>query len=228
MLEQTTAQAAALAPPVPAVGAQWLGLARDLRRRVGVEDVLYDQTVAELIAPLKERLRRYPNRSLRPEMLATLVQSWRFMAPRDWRLDLDAKLDKHRLALVEHRLVAGRMRPLDDPGWIGFEHDVAVIRIELRVNRSTAQLASRCVAAFSLHAVARRLQRGLDGDIAAVLHDMQLVAQAARGALVVGAGYRVRTDDHGGGWRGRVIRQSGAGTDGTEQPVLAIRTWLAT
>jgi hypothetical protein len=117
------------------------------------------------------------------------------------------------------------VRPTDDPDWQGgMEPDIGVVVVRMEVDRNAAQLVSRCIVTFSLHAVARRLQRHPDGSIEAVLYDFNLAAQAASGGLVAGAGYRVRTDGHGGGWRGRVINHTLA--DGSQRPVLAIRTWL--
>jgi len=98
------------------------------------------------------------------------------------------------------------------------------MRVVLLINRSSAHLESRCLATLSLHAVARRLQRAQDGSTAALLHDVLLVARAAGGELTAGAGYRVRTDEDGGGWRGRAIRQ--IGPDHRQRNVLAVRTWL--
>lgn len=207
------------------IGAEYWGKARDMRRRIAVEDREYDRLVDVLIQPVKERLRRCPGRSLRPEMLIDLVQSWRFMSCRDWRLSLDASLEKHRASLIEHRLVAGTMRRPDDPDWRGLEEDLACVRVELLVNRSIVHLESRCVAAISLHAIARRLQRAQDGSTEALMHDINLAVQAASGeALTPGAGYVVTTHPDGGGWRGRAIRQHGPG--GVSQTVLSIRTWL--
>jgi hypothetical protein len=209
--------------PTP-IGAEFFGRARDLRRRIAAEDAQYDASVKELIEPIRDRLRRYPRRSPRPEMLAALVQSWRFMPCRDWRLDLSAKLDKHRVTLTERRLIASLLKPNDDPDWRGVEQDVGVVVVRMSVDRHRAELATRCVATLSLHALARRFQRGQDGDVAAVLHDINLAASAASGELTPGAGYRVRTDDQGGGWRGRAINHGLA--DGTSRVVLSIRTWL--
>jgi hypothetical protein len=207
--------------PVPV---EFYGRARDMRRCIAIEDGQYDATVDVLIEPVRDRLARYPQRSLRQEMLIDLVQGWRFMACRDWRLSLDARLAKSRASLTEHRLVAGVMRRRGDPNWHGIEEDLAIIRADLKINRGSAHLESRCVATLSLHAIARRLQRHPDGSIEAVLFDVNLIAQAAGGALVAGAGYRMRTDEQGGGWRGRVIRQRLE--SGSEQNVLAVRTWL--
>jgi hypothetical protein len=93
----------------PTVDRAFFGRARDILRRIAAEDKLCDAAIARLIEPARDRLRRYPNRNLRPEMLARLFQGWCFMDCRDWRLSLDAKLDKGRASLVEHRLVAGVM-----------------------------------------------------------------------------------------------------------------------
>jgi hypothetical protein len=159
-------------------------------------------------------------------MLVDLIQRWRYMPCRNWRLDLDAKLDKARASLIDHRLVAGVMRRKDDPAWVGIEEDLAVIRVELLVDRNRAHLESHCVATLSLHAIARRLQRAQDGSVEALLHDIALAAEGACGELTAGAGYRVTTHEDGGGWRGRVIKQTGA--DKVERNVLSIRTWLPT
>jgi hypothetical protein len=168
--------------------------AHDLRRSIAAEDSEYDLIVVQLIEPV-----RFPHRSLRPQMLIDLIQGWRYMPCRNWRIGHDAKLDKARASLIEHRLVAGVMRRKDDPAWVGIEEDLAVIRVELLVNRSSAHLESHCVATFSLHAIARRLQRAQDGSIEALLHDIDLVAEAASSELTAGEGYRVRTHDDGGG-----------------------------
>ena len=210
-----------LAPVTPA----FYDRAHDLRRSIAAEDSEYDLIVVQLIEPVRDRLRRFPHRSLRPQMLIDLIQRWSYMPCRNWRIGLDAKLDKARATLIEHRLVAGVMRRKDDPAWVGIEEDLAVIRVELLVNRSSAHLESHCVATFSLHAIARRLQRAQDGSVEALLHDnINLVVEAASSELTAGAGYRVRTHDGGGGWRGRVIKQTGA--DHVTRPVLSIRTWL--
>ena len=39
-----------------------------------------------------------------------------------------------------------------------------------------------------------------------------------------GDGFKVVTDEEGGGWRGRVVRMSS--NNGEPLPVLAIRTWM--
>jgi hypothetical protein len=83
--QATTARSVSVVPP-PAIGREWFGRARDLRRRVEREDTQFIDTIHALLMPAQLRLVRYPHRKLRPEMLIDLVQGWRFMGPRDSEL----------------------------------------------------------------------------------------------------------------------------------------------
>ena len=137
----------------------------------------YVSTLEALLEPVHYRLKRFPERKLRPEMLAAVVQGWRYMDARNFRLDLTAKLDRTRAMLTERRLVAGRMRRPGDPNWRGAEDDVAVNAISLLVVGNDAKLHTSTLCTFSLHALARRIQRGVDSDDAALLFDMDVVAK---------------------------------------------------
>jgi hypothetical protein len=208
-------------PAVVPIGAEYWGKARDFRRRVEREDADYIATLNGLLAPIEQRLKRYPGRKLRPEMLTAFVQDWRFMPCRDFRLDLEAQLERTRCALVERRCVAGTMKL--DPAWENEEPDIAVIEMAALVDGNRFKMRSKMTCAFSLHAIARRLQRGSDTADAAVLHDMNVVALVDRTKLS-GGGFKVVTDEYGGGWRGRVVRVTD--NDGKPLPVLSIRTWM--
>lgn len=199
------------------IGAAHWDLARDLRRRIAADDESYLRAVDAISQPVIERLRRYPGRSLRPAMLADFVQQWISTEHRLYRLDLHAKLERVRATLTERRLCASTVRRVDDP--LSSEDDIAANEIELIVDRAEVRLRARCVCTFSLHAVARYIQRTGTADEEALLRDMDLVAQVDRSRLVSGAGFKVATDADGGGWRGRAILQDGL-------PVLAVRTWL--
>jgi hypothetical protein len=205
--------------------AEFFGKARDLRRRVAAEDPVFDATVDALLGPVRDRRRRFPHRSLRQETLINLVQSWRFMPCRDWRLDLTARLDKGKASLCEYRLVAGEMRKPNDPNWLGHEDDVAAIKIDMAISGASVHLLSYCVTTFSLHALARRYQRGADSSDEALLHDCLVATRIDPATLPGAGGHKITTDEHGGGWRGRTVRQ--IGPDGVERRVLAIRTWMA-
>ncbi len=88
----------------------------------GDEDAAVNDVINALIDPAGHcrRHRRYPDRSLRVEMLNATITGWVGMEAIAFRLSCDAKLDKHRASLVERRVVAGR---LNRPGWNGDETD---------------------------------------------------------------------------------------------------------
>ena len=157
MLDQVTA------PTVP-ISTAARGQARDIRRQIEREDAAYDRTILALLQPARDRLKRFPRRSLRPAMLVDLIEGWRHLDARDWRLDLNAELERTRAALVERRLVAGHTRHANGVDqWEATEADIAAVEIALLIDRSTLHLRSRCLATFSQHAIARRLQRHADG-----------------------------------------------------------------
>jgi hypothetical protein len=105
--------------------------------------------------------------------------------------------------LTEHRLVAGVMRRKDDPNWVGIEEDVALIKLQLDVDRNRAHLESRCVATLSLHAIARRIQRHQDGSTESLMHEHQPARPG--GVRRARGGRRLSGDDRCG--RRRMARQ---------------------
>lgn len=110
------------------------------------------------------------------------------------------------------------------PTWTGDEPDLGVTEVVLSVGRNRARVQACCLVTFSLHAIARRLQRAADGSVESLLRDIDLAAQAASGELTAGAGYKVTTDAEGGGRRGRALMLRDP--SGATQCVLSIRTWI--
>ena len=179
------------------VGAEFFGKARDLRRRVEREDAKFFSAISRLIAPIDARLRKFPERKMRPEMLADLIQSWRFLDCRDFRLNLDSKLERKRCALVERRVFAGRTRFLD-ADWDGEEPDVAVTEISLSIDGNRFNLRSRIL--YVLDAWPSRgvcSGRRTVSDVA-LLHDINVAASIDHSTLS-GGGFKVVTDEEGGG-----------------------------
>jgi hypothetical protein len=62
--------------------------------------------------PAQQWLLKFPTRKLRPEMLAALVEGWRYMEPRNYRTFIEAKLERTRCKVVERRagLILERLR----------------------------------------------------------------------------------------------------------------------
>ena len=98
---------------------------------------------------------------------------------------------------------AGRTRFLD-ADWDGEEPDVAVTEISLSIDGNRFNLGSRIIV-HVLHACRRAAVcpacagRG-SGSRAALLQDMKVAASIDHSTLS-GSGFKVVTDEEGGGWR---------------------------
>jgi hypothetical protein len=206
----------------PAVGTEFMGRARQLRQEIEAEDRAHDAIVDRLMAPIRARFKRHPNRPLRQLMLNETIARWMAMEPSDYRLSINARLDKGSAHLREVRLDTGRMK---HPDWENAEEGLGASEITLTVESNRARIRGRSLVAFSLHSIARRLERGADDSIEALLHDLYLATEAvSRCPLRVGADYRITTGEDGRGWRGRVLSVTAA--NGLRTQVLSIRTWL--
>ncbi len=198
------------------------GLARDLRRRVAAEERELAIVFTAAMEPIKDRLRRYPGRSLRPELLTDLARRWR-AAPAVFRLSFDVKRDRNACVITEVRLSAGSMERLNDPAWNGMEPTIAIILNEFLAWKEKTKLRERPRALFSLHAIARRLQRDPRCDDAVLISDMALVAKIDVANIGHEEGFVIHTRE--GGWRGRAVRNKTR--DGEVQRLIAVRTWMS-
>ena len=77
----------------PRLGREFVGLARQFKGGVGVEDVQFDEVLAGLLKPLQARLRHHPR--LRHDMLAQFDQLYRSTVPTKFRVG-DVVIDKDR------------------------------------------------------------------------------------------------------------------------------------
>jgi hypothetical protein len=206
-------------PPVRISAAAW-GLARDLRRRVEVEDGEYLAAVAGLFAPIRARQKRQPGRPIRPAAIEDSVRAWRSL-PRTFRLRLDLSFPDTGTVITERRLAPGYMAvPAEG---IGAEPGLSIVEMSVVFDKTGARKTSDVIALFSLHAIARRVQRGASAADADLLRDVALVALHPSDSLPAGGGVKIRTDETGGGWRGRIVNVA---TDTGTQRAVAVRTWL--
>jgi hypothetical protein len=208
----------------PVVPKEYVGRARALRQRIEAEDDEYAATIGKLIAPIAARRRKFPVRNLRPGMLPAFVQGWRYMDARDYRTDLAARLERTRASITERRVVAGAARS-GAWGEDDFEIGVGIDEVTVTVDGNRLDLSSRTLVLFSLHALARRYQRGRDNDDAAILHDLDLAARADPDGLDAGGGFKIATDAEGGGWRGRLVWLHDQNSADPRLTVL-VRTWI--
>jgi hypothetical protein len=214
------------APPPSSerIGAEAVGRARDFRRRVMTDDTAFITVMERLVEPVRVRLKRYPNRKLRRELLIDLERQWRCGVPTRFRLSYSAKLDSGWGEIAERRVTAGQTRRINDPEWRGLEDDVSIVETQLLAMPGRFRLHSTTLCTFSQHAVARRLQRGVGIDDEALITDLAVVAAIDVDQVPADEGFKIVTDRHGSSWRGRVAKQQEQ--DGTITRMISVRTWL--
>jgi hypothetical protein len=192
---------------------EYVGRARDLLRRLSAADARIEPAVRGVMAPLLRRLDRHP--VLRRDMLVDAERRWRNAVPALGRLAMEVDGENLRApCFIELRVVCGVFHAATWPddgqepgvlvGWHAVEFD-------------QGSVASRFVslAAVSLHALARRYQRGRDtsetaifADLARLADNFRLVVTLPRFAIAV----------PGGTWVGEPMNTG-------EATVLAVRTY---
>jgi hypothetical protein len=146
---------------------EYLGHARELRNRVLVADAEIVPAMLATAEPLLVRLIRHP--ILRREQVAGAIRDWRARMPEHFRIgSISVSRDRKLFSISERRISAHALRL---KGWDDYEPGLSVIQSgfcifdgELKTIQTTPGLAS-------LHAVARRYERG-DRSDESVLADL--------------------------------------------------------
>jgi hypothetical protein len=198
------------------VPVEFIGRARDLRRRLG-DSALYRGAVDALVAPILARAKRHP--VPRPETLVEAARAWRDRVPAAGRLTLDLRLARRSLTVHELRAVTGSLRMIDWGEDADLEPGIATCTIDFLARSHLVKLDTQILAIASLHALARRLQRGRDTADAAVMEEMRALAAASSGPVDTEA----RVAGSGGEWVGdrRAVRRHGEVVR-----ILCVRTFL--
>jgi hypothetical protein len=152
---------------------QFLGLARDLIRRVDAASVCYADKLA-VLKTLNTRMKRH--RLLRPESIIDFRRAWREKA--SFRLDFqDLSTDKY-LRLMEMWLMTDRIARSD---WQPGTDTVALVvsRFQIRVDKVLQRWAIDAPVTISLHALGRCYERGGSTTEARVTDDLRRLAEAA-------------------------------------------------
>jgi hypothetical protein len=197
----------------PGVPFEFVGRARTFRARVGAEDDAIGRAVLEIMRPLQARRRR--SKTFRPADLVDAERQFRQL-PSAGRLSLKVERDKTGLRIEELRCASGKIRFAE---WQNgaTDPDIGIMRIALEATSwGPAFVAGDLIASLSLHALARRYQRGFRTDDAAIMSELKAMALChadiveTRGDFAVGGS--------GGNWVGEVgLRDS--------MPVLAVRSF---
>jgi hypothetical protein len=195
------------------VGAEFVGLARVFRGLVQHVDQRVHDALVDIAQPLRKRLREHPR--LRSEQASGALRLYHLLVPEQCRISIDAARHKTDFMVVEQRLMPSRLRHDDwgdsepaEPGisicklYFGTKDGKVIHRVHPRV-------------AVSLHAIARRVERGADRSHDALLADIAILVNAD--------GEDVPTPASDGQWLGNSII---AQDDGKPCRLLNVRTWV--
>jgi hypothetical protein len=197
------------------VGTQFRGLARQFRQQVKTDDVTIDRVLPGITAPLLARLRRHPR--LRHEQIAAAERSYRAAIPPGFRIGpLIIERDPSAFRIAETRLSATWITCDDwQPGYR--EPGVSLCRFTLALTAGALTETWSPVASVSLHAPARRLERGRNASYAALIADLACLADPPADASHI--------DTADGAWCGTMVNTD-TRRGGTVRAFSA-RTWFA-
>jgi hypothetical protein len=209
----------ALASRVPA---QFVGLARQFRDRVSIEDIPAGGLVTELAGRAMARFKR--NSIPRLDMITGIASEWRDRMPQFSRLRLQADLDRRRksLRIFELRLTCSEYQ---DPSWDHSERGVILYLFGLEIAPFLYNFSSSTTGIVSMHALARRMERSADTDDESVKNDLRALALAHRDLAEQGDRAEFRVPVPGGVWRG-AVRDVRNALRGDTDRALAVRTFV--
>jgi hypothetical protein len=202
------------------------GLARDFMRRAHQEfnqselfiGSIWDATVAA-------RWKRAPHSRMRPDVWRAFAYRWQHEAPQAFRVDFEAQMNGRRGWVRETKFAIIEMRDPDNPDWKGKEDGVAVVARQAVLDKSMRIEMPVVLARFSLHALARRIERGRDDRV--LMADMAVVLTADWSDVPHGLGYEYVDPDKGFGWRGYIsLWRPDTAKPPTEHKLFNVRTFF--
>lgn len=192
---------------------EYIGHARELRRKVEREHKRFREEAAALLEPFRPR----PGFTPMPSRLhlRRLAHQWRRL-PANFRLGCRTDVDRNgRLQIAETRLQASKLRL---PFWSDDEPGLSIVLLTVAIVPPLYAEADATMVAIGLHALARRFERGEPAE-AAVLRDLFPLVQAyPRAVEALAADFPVEVT--GGHWRCTIM------TEGEGARVLAVRTFI--
>ena len=119
-------------------------------------------------------------------MLAALDQAWHCDLPSTYRIGCRSTLTRDSLEVEDVVICAAK---LEDDAWDGLEASLVVCHGTLSVKRGSISFRFMPTAIFSMHALARRLQRGASTSDDELLGDVTLLAKHSAGEVADGEGF---------------------------------------
>jgi hypothetical protein len=192
---------------------EFVGLARQLRRRLAKAQALYEPAADRLLKPFRPRpgFQPMPRRT----HLARLAKQWRAL-PRFGRLRCLVNVTDGKLQIAETRLAPSRLTlpwwdQDDEPALSLVLRTVAIVPPQFREHEMV-------LVEVGLHALARRFERGVPDD-AEIGDDFNSLGRAYPDVVRQGGEFRIPVAD--GSWRGVLARAA------DKQPAMVVRTFVA-
>ncbi len=220
-----------LAPPPPRaaraymqthtrVPAEVMRQARYFRDGLKLTSLACSGRMDAIVAPLLARWRRSP--IPRPETLQDAARAWKAL-PGFGRLDTTVDLTKRSLQIRELRASASDFRA---QGWSTAEPGLSVLGVVLEVAPHRCVFDILSLATVSLHALARRYQRGFSITDAAIMHDLHILAKAHAelGDDAAATEFEVAVPS-GGRWVGNLIDVTNTKGGDSVDRIAAARTY---
>ena len=195
------------------VAFEFLGKARMFRDRVGAEDDAIGRAVMRIMAPLARRRAR--SKTFRPGDLIDAERQFRQL-PSAGRLSLKVERSKTGLKITELRCASGKIRFAE---WQNgaTDPDVGIMKIDLQaISWGAAFVSGDLVASLSLHALARRYQRGFRTDDETIMAELKALAMLHDDIIQTPGEFSI--GGNGGNWVGEVGLRDG-------MRVLAVRSF---
>jgi hypothetical protein len=186
---------------------EFIGRARALKSRLDNAAHASEAAMQAIFGPAAADYRRRSRKagsSLRPETLLEIERDWHKI-PTDGGLGVTTKRDRRSLFIEDVRIAPATITNEIWGGPDQRETCLCIVRITLEISPKRVAWRTATIASLGLHGLARRFQRGFDISDQAVLHDLGLLATAARGLIkeAPGSEFTVPTPS-GGSWRGSV------------------------
>lgn len=205
------------------VPAEFLGQARALRTAIAAEDQAVGEMVTQLDGTIRDRVQR-GNPIPRRDVLAGVARDWQRRLPQRGRLALEIDLAKRGKSLSVREMRLSSSEYLDST-WRETERGLALLVIGLDCAPLRYEFVKHTLCHVSLHALARRLERGADVTEGAILQDMRALGEAHRALADRPNGAAFTVPVMGGSWRGNVALMRTP--RGSFDKGLVIRTFIA-
>lgn len=193
------------------IPAQFRGLARQLWREVTAEDQVFLPAFDHITAPVRQRVRKHPNRDLRDGTLNLLANQWAAL-PDDFRIVMRSRIDRRgrRGDIVDLRMRPSRLIIEGDNAWDELALDICSLCVDFPLRPDSR--APQTLASIGFHALGRRFQRCPDHSRDALMTDFaKLVAANVNDETKFPTGERFDIQTPRGAWRGvtDAVRENG-------------------